>query len=373
MRSLAVALLALTLLTSSCALQSPLECSPGGDFPASTEQSSARSSATEPLVISGSVRSGDGAALPGQAVLLDRLATADEWATLVLFAPLVLADCATAKTSALCDDTRVASTDAQGGYRFEVAGEPLDGEHNFALLSTLAAGSGQLQGPTVARTVAPKGRSLELGELRFWNPALELTQSGDRLSVTATDGRCEGDEAVELVTETGERWLTVRNGQLDARLLDDAPLGARLVAEVGSNRSTRYTSGAAAFSGQKAPASRGAACTVTRSDGSSAVESPCRLTDGRGDQVLAREVASVVLEIPTATSYAVAVRGYGTLSAKVEISSDGQRWFTAEDNLSGSGIARDGVLNVSAARWVRLTPALGAKDNLGRIFEVLVW
>lgn len=371
MRASTVACLCLTFAVAlGCGFQAPLECKPGGKFAASTEQATPRSSATEPLVLSGTVRSGDGAALSGQPVLLDRLATADEWATLVLFAPLVLADCATAKTSGLCDDAQSVSTDAQSRYRFEVAGEPVDGTHSFALFATLPAGTGQLLGPSLARTVAPKGQSLELGELRFWNPALELSMSGDRLGVTASDGRCEGDEAVELVSETGERWLTVRNGSVDARLLDDSAIGARLVAEVGS---TRYTSGAAAFGGQQAPASRGASCTVTRDDGTSAVESPCRLTDGRGDRTLAREVASVVLEVPSATSYAVGVRGYGTLSAKVEVSADGASWHTAEDSLSASGVARDGVLSVSAARWVRLTPSQGAKNSLGRIFEVLVW
>lgn len=364
---LVVSLVQLSLF--GCGVAPPVECSPGGRFPQSQERKAPRASSAAPLTITGTVAGPDGRALAGQALVLDKLPNTQDLAALFFLAPFVLADCLTFRTNALCDRTRTAHSDARAAYRFEVDDEPVDGRHSFELYTQLPATGTQWLGPWVSRSVYPQGQHLSVDELRLWDPVLDLRRSKGRLAVTVADGRCSGSEAVELVSETGEPWYQVYSGHADDALFDDAPIGVRLVATVGS---TRYVSGVEPLTDARIPPSRGAPCTVRRVDGTTAIESPCSLTDGSGALALGADVASVELTLPAPLTGAIAVRGYGNLALKVETSGDGTTWQTAVERLYGSEVVRGRGLTTPPARLVRLTPAEDARQ-MGRVFEVLVW
>lgn len=286
-----------------------------------------------------------------------------------------------------CRHTQRLTPDAEGAFAFTATGAEarqvilgLALYTGYQLLTQGPADAGQLAGPWAQLHFTLTRSEVTLPVLTLWEPEVQRTTVADGIwlgSHVLPEFACVSHDPPTLVLETanGDIWWSqpAQDGVAN-QVVEDWNGGASVVgryfytannAEVlrlGSARLPIYgTAGA--------PPSRGAACTVDGSGGTTYAAGTCPATDGSTAGLDVRSPSSMLtVDLGAAhTITRVVVRGTFR-NALVEASADNNTWTPV--GTLGTNYASV-TLGGTVGRWVRIRRA--EAGNLDRVMELSVW
>jgi hypothetical protein len=356
--------------------------------------------------VRGTVQTADGSAAPDVRIGLLRVPDPIE----VLTQGIVVAGsfgvaCMSDDPPPVCRTVQGTKTDSNGGYRFRMTGDDVQGAFGqvsyFDLTAQGPAVGDQLYGPTVSTSFVVQRTELDVPDLRFWVPAkMSAAADGGRF-VIRWDGNAPRGRTytVNLTRDRLAIWdQQVRSGDaVDARVLEDLTAGLHLSASAtqpgpDTKFQTTYSSHGVRVTGTAGPPpSRGVRCFAHGAEGAVRLD-PCPLTDGAFDRGLAQQKCSARAQSasgPGATcndwAYldlgsrkpvgAVFVRSAspGT-SLVLETSDDATQW-TERARTDLGNFQRHTLSEEPTARYVRLRSTAGgtADTAIAGLTEVSVW
>lgn len=221
--------------------------------------------------------------------------TVDPGPGVLFWTPFILATLGAACLTDLCGADHQTTTGDDGSYRFDLRGNDVQGvfgEEVDVLLSFAGeARSGAVAGAGARATFVVRNENTVLPNLELWEPTPSLSGPGTIgwTPPVATFGVPDRYDALFQTGKAATIWSQVgtpEGATIDPRVLEDAqgavagvgripvhaPEGLREVALRSPSLAFRSRAGA--------PASRGADCAATTSDGSRVPLAPCRATDG---------------------------------------------------------------------------------------------
>lgn len=344
--------------------------------------------------ISGRALDASGKPLAGAKVLLVKQADLGEvvFGT-VLAVGTLSAVCFLPDPPAICRKAESATTDAQGGFEFDLKGSDTQGTLGTeSTLNVVFSGADGKASTTLS--FAAKDTEITLPDARLWNAAPTVSQTRGKIQLAWTPLPREAGARATYSAQLFEGragsalWSQPASGRratLDPRLLEDrngsVAVGASTELSGGSGagdvRASFLSQRLAVRATAGVPRSRGRRCAAVTGTSPARDEafSACAATDGTLDQParLSGAAGAVVvgaavdLGSPRPVSLVVA-RGFGG-QVLLEVSGDGRTYRTVA---SGSGQAL--VLEPTGrttARFVRLRSPTGLDQSLSS--ELSVW
>lgn len=250
------------------------------------------------VVVTGVAKKADGSVLPQQKlVLVKELDVGEALAGLTIVGSTLGFACLAEQPPEICRTARTSTTDATGSFRFQLKGADTQGTLGqasyFNLGTRLAAGSGELDGPSATQRFQVQSEELAVPDVQLWEPQVTV-QAGAQSVVTtftAPSGSAYGSNIhTGISVEDSSRnlvWAQDAAGgdSIDARLFEDFAGGLVATARgdgvgPGSAWFFAFRSAKHAFTGTGgAPVSRGKSCTVHQGMTPQDI-APCPLTDG---------------------------------------------------------------------------------------------
>ncbi len=359
------------------------------------------------IEIGGSLRRQNGTPVPDASLALSEGADfLDVFSTITTLGLACLND----ELPNACDDARIAQTDTDGSFLFDLKGS--DTQSAFGNASTMEVSSHlprrgeQLDGASVTMRFQVQTERLNL-PLRFWEPSLRVTGDVQQVQArwSALPANILPPQASVANVKTSLRFSRgtervwsfplARSGQrFDPRYLEDSNGSVALVAQdrglqVGESfgtkidviwRSARFPY----VSPIGAPASRNAPCFAYDSKRRPVAQATCRITDGVFNNELAPATVApceqptacpeprhraVYLDLGRVRSTTLVVLRECEGRCVIELSADTKKW-----RLVGSGAASQRFIAVSPpagvrARYVRVR----SDEDLTQLAEVSVW
>jgi hypothetical protein len=306
-------------------------------------------------------------------------------------------DCLLPGAPAPCRSAHVATTDANGGYRFELKGsdtQGLIGEADTLDVVIAAPGSGASAPSTVVRFIAD-ATTVGLPDARLWNAAARLTQTPAQIrlawsSLPAADGRSVTYSA-NLYGSAQQETLWSQsagagNAAIDARVLEDesgatAAVSAYAVVAGGTGTGTVHASYLSMRLPVRptahAPPSRHRACSAVTGTTALATtpQGSCPVTDGnllapaRLSATGAQLVTGVVVDLGAIRPVLLIVARGVAGQFVVEISGNGTSFQPVGTELGSAVVlAPPGA---PTARYVRVRSPSGLDESL--MAQISVW
>jgi hypothetical protein len=356
------------------------------------------------VTVSGKAQRGDGSSLAGSpAVMVKEPDLAEVLGGVLIVAGTAGLACLSEKPPAICSRARKVSTDAGGGFAYQLTGQETQGgvgEASYFDLTVKGPRAGAaLDGPAHTERFVIQAEKLEVPVLRLWEPAVAPMMGAGAVAVTF-DAPPAGTKRTGIRFEVGDAVIWEQDYQsgvaMDARLFEDAQGGVAATAysdEAGSGSVFEHQLRSAKLPYQGvagAPPSRGAKCLAVGASGVAVELKPCPLTDGDFAKPYqppvdtgckpdaaghgcenARADVSVVVDLgaPRPASLLV-VRGLWT-SEILETSIDGSTWAPAVASTVGTAQAK--LPAGAQVRYARVRAQTAGDHILGGLAELSVW
>lgn len=285
--------------------------------------------------------------------------------------------CAGDEPLAICDGGASTVTGADGSFEFTSSSGEAE---RLSLFAQLAPGPSQANGVGLAADFGVAAPGLDLPDLRFWNPALDLRSVGEAaqlawepLGADATAGEAVryrasfGDGATQPVLGLETRD---RSARFDPRLLEDsrglvAVSASTKVSGNGVVVDATFSSAARPYTGTAgAPFSRGKSCGT----------GPCPLTDGNFANAPNPAPAELIVDLGVGRPLDLVVVRGPCVACSLESSNDGASWQPLDGQAldpSVVGGVRAFVPNRSGeTRLVRVRPDVPANTAAA---ELSLW
>jgi hypothetical protein len=296
-----------------------------------------------------------------------------------------------------CRSAHAATTDANGGYRFELKGsdtQGLIGEADTLDVVFAAPDSGPSAASTVVRFIAD-ATTVGLPDARLWNAAARVTQTATQIGLTwsalpSADGHSVTYSA-NLYGGTQQQTLWSQSAgagtaAIDARVLEDEPgaaagVSAYAVLAGGSGTGTVHANYLSARLPVRptagAPPSRHRPCSAVTGTTSFATtpQASCPVTNGnlvapaRLTATGARVVTGVVVDLGAVRTVRLVVARGVAGQFVVEVSDDGTNFRSVGTEL-GSAVAVTPP-GAPTARYVRVRAPSGLDESL--MAQLSIW
>lgn len=359
---------------------------------------------TAKVNVTGKAERGDGSSLAGSpAVMVKEPDLAEVLGGVLIIAGTAGLACLSDTPPAICSRARKVSTDAGGGFAYQLTGQETQGgvgEASYFDLTVKGPRVGKaLDGPAHTERFVIQTEKLEVPVLRLWEPAVTPMMGASTVAVTF-DAPPSGTKRTGIRFDVGNALVWEQDYQsgvaIDARLLEDAQGGVAATAysdEAGPGSVFEHQLRSAKMPYQGvagAPPSRGARCLAVGASGVAIDLKPCPLTDGdfvkayqpppdsgckpdaagHGCEGAKADVSVVVdLGAPRSASLVV-VRGMWT-NELLETSADGVTWAPAV--ASHAGTAQANLPAGSLVRYARVRAQTAGDHILGGLAEISVW
>ncbi|HJQ42867.1 MAG TPA: hypothetical protein VJ831_07275 [Jatrophihabitantaceae bacterium] len=295
----------------------------------------------------------------------------------------------------VCRQAKVATTDAQGNYRFVLKGSDTQGTIGTeATLNVVVADpKNGANGPSTTLSFTARSETVALPDARLWNATPRATSNRARIGMSwsalpaAAGGSPSYSAQLFDAARQAPMWTqsaSARGGEIDARVLEDVRGVAAAAAQTkpggasgaGTVRASFLSSRVTVAPTAGAPPSRHRACSAVAGTALKAVQqASCGATDGNLTTPsslrsnTADVVTGVVIDLGRSRPvFFVVARGVAGMVI-AEVSRDG-RTYTTVGTGSGSTDAF-AVPGSQTARYVRVRAPGGLDESL--LSEVSVW